>query len=193
MNHLYLQVLAVVYVVIGVATAIRSYGYLKRMGSPVANMKVVVDIVWVFAVLLWPLNVVCERVVLKHVAPHLLPQPKAKQPKALDRIATAIELLAQSNGNTANRLLDQLNYERQRREGLEQSNRDRQANTDALHRQLEATRQEGNTLRQNVFNQNSAIARLTLENTKLTLEVARLTPPPVVAPVASPVDNQGAA
>jgi len=185
MNHLYLQVLAVVYVVIGVATAIRSYGYLKRMGSPVANMKVVVGIVGVFAVLLWPLNVVCERVVLKHVAPHLLPQPKVKQPKALDRIATAIELLAQSNGNTANRLLDQLNYERTRREGLEQSNRDRQANTDALNRQLEATRQEINSLRQTGYRKDAEMARL-------NLEIARLTAPPV-PPVVPPVDNQGAA
>ena len=131
MNHLLVAIAAVLYVVIGVITVARSVRYLRQLNPSVAGMPVVIAIIGVAQTLLWPIAMICEPLVLKQVAPHLLPVKPTKV-KSLDRIASGVEALNSTLQDTFNRLLDESENLRERVAGLEQSRRDILEGRDAI-------------------------------------------------------------
>ena len=182
MNHLLvLVVLAVVYIVIGIASAIRSHGYAKRFGSPVVHNKVVVGLIGTATVIGWPLSEICQRIILKQCFPHLLPPKKVKPPTALERIAQAIEGLSESIGQTLRNAQSEAENLRQRIAGLEQSLRDVRANSDRI-------REERDTANGRFAEMQSNCASLELALHNAHAEIARLKAPPAppVAPATPP-------
>lgn len=120
---------SIAYVIIGVATVVRSFRLLKQVNPSLTSIPVVMGVLGTVQTLIWPVAVICEPIVLRQVAPHLLPTKKVKP---LERIAISMETMAENLDIIHTRLLNSIEAKNEHIDVLEQQVADLRYNYDAV-------------------------------------------------------------